>query len=268
MLDDPLVLEFTAARPEEVAVLLANRELGQLAPFVADLPAASAAALAARLPSWKLTGLLGVLDAALVGRLLVAAQADDAVALVSHRHESRYPGVLQTVPESERGPIYQLLEFPGHTLAALVSPDFIRVGADTLCRDFCEQLSNASDTRPRPVLVVDAQGRYQGMLRLRAAYARLNRARTVGQVADTLEPLSGLTDAATALRSRQWAEFAEMPVVDSRHRILGVVNRGMLERVAGESRPGEFSLEKVVTELAGGYLSTCGRVLESLLGRP
>ncbi len=268
MLSDPLVLAFTASRPTEVAVLLANRNLGELSAFIAQLPVKTAAALAARLPSWQLTGLLDTLEPALVAGLLVAASADESVALVSHLHESRYRAVIEAAPEGQRAGLYQLLEFPAHTLASLVSTEFIRVPEDTVCRVFCDQLSESADTRPYPVLVVDAAGHYLGMLSLRAAYARKNRGRQVGQVADKLEPLSGLTDAASALRSPLWAEHPEMPVVDNRKRILGVVSRAVLERVAGEAKPGEFSLEQVVTELASGYLSTCGRVLESLLGRP
>lgn len=268
MLDDPLVLAFAATRPDELALLLAGRNLTEVEDLVAALPVEDAAKLASRLPSWQLTGLLGTLDPGLIGRMLEDASVDEAVALVSHLNESRYPAVLAAAPEEVRGTLYQLLQFPSHTLASLVTTEFIRVPADTLCRVFCEQLSASADTRPRPVLVVDKQGHYQGLLRLRAAYARKNRGRPVGQVADAVEPLSGLTDAATALGSRKWADYPELPVVDNRHRILGVVSRSTLERLVRDDRPGSFSLERVLSELAGGYLDTCGRVLESLLGRP
>lgn len=267
MLDDPLVLEFAATRPDEASVLLANRELGELAELVEALPVPTAAGLVARLPSWQLSGLLGILEPGLVARMLIQAPGDEAVALSAHLHEARQQAVIDAAPEQYRFTLYQMLRFPAHTLASLASNAFIRVPAETTCKLFCEQLSENADTSPLPVLVVDEAGHYHGMLNLRAAYARKNRGRPVGQVADRVEALSGLTDAATALGSRQWGEHAELPVVDKRQRVLGVISRAALERVAGESRPGEFGLEKVVTELAAGYLNTCGRVLESLLGR-
>ncbi|GAB3285616.1 magnesium transporter MgtE N-terminal domain-containing protein [Parahaliea aestuarii] len=265
---DPLVLAFATSRPRELAVQLADRELAELEAFIAQLPRGTAAALASHLPSWQLTGLMETLPPAQVAALLADASADEAVALAAHLHESRYETVLQAAPEEERGTLYQLLQFPSHTLAALVSSDFIRVADDTLCQEFCEELSGSTDTRAQPVLVVGPQGHYRGLLNLRAAFARKNRGRTVGQVVDNVEPLSGLTDAATALGSRQWADHADLPVVDHQQRVLGVISRAALERVAGETRPGEFGIEKVLTELASGYLNTCGRVMESLLGRP
>ncbi|WP_116366619.1 magnesium transporter MgtE N-terminal domain-containing protein [Parahaliea mediterranea] len=265
---DPLVLAFATSRPRELAVQLADCELAALEAFFAQLPRATAATLAANLPSWQLTGLMETLPPAQVAGLLADAGADEAVALAAHLHESRYQAVLQAAPADERGTLYQLLQFPSHTLAALVSSDFIRVAEDTHCHEFCDDLAGAADTRAQPVLVVGPQGHYRGLLNLRAAFARKNRNRTVGQVVDNVEPLSGLTDAATALSSRQWADHADLPVVDHQQRLLGVISRAALERVAGEARPGEFSIDKVLTELASGYLNTCGRVMESLIGRP
>ncbi len=268
MLDDPLVLEFAATRPEDAAALLVGRDLAELAELAANLPVPTAAGLLAHLPSWQLAGLLGILQPELIARMLVQAPGDEAAALCSHLHEARYRAVIDAAPRDHRATLYQMLEFPSHTLASMASNAFIRVPADNTCKVFCEQLSENADTSPLPVLVVDEAGQYLGMLNLRAAYARKNRGRAVGQVADRVEALSGLTDASTALGSRLWGEHAELPVVDKHQRILGVISRATLERVAVEDRPGEFSLEKVVSELATGYLNTCGRVLESLLGRP
>ena len=88
-----------------------------------------------------------------------------------------------------------------HSLAALASTGFIRVEAGTSCEEFARQLAANEDTQPRPVLVVDAQGRYQGMLSLQAAVSRKNRSRSVGEVSTTVEALSGMTSAESALKS-------------------------------------------------------------------
>tara|TARA_R110001599_G_scaffold353881_1_gene602034 strand:+ start:16029 stop:16844 length:816 start_codon:yes stop_codon:yes gene_type:complete len=265
---DPLLLQFASDRPDEMASLLANTELQELSAMLQSLPVASAASLAARLPSWQLSGLLGTVDPALLARMLRAAKTDEAVALVSHLNESRYASILDAVPAPERRSLYELLEFPSYSVASLVTTDFIRVPENTSCRVFCEQLSASTDTSPRPVLVINQQGKYYGILSLTAAYSRRNRARPVGQVATNVEPLNGNTAASTALTARQWMKYSELPVVDSRHRILGVVNRAALERVAGDSTPLEFNFERVLSELASAYLSLCARVLESVLGRP
>lgn len=265
---DPLLLQFASDRPDEMAALLANCELRELSGMLETLPVSFAATLAARLPSWQLTSLLTSIDPVLLARMLRAAKTDEAVALVSHLNESRYPSILDAVPAPERGSLYELLEFPSYSVASLVTTDFIRVLENTNCGTFCEQLSASTDTSPRPVLVVDQNGKYQGLINLQAAYSRKNRSRLISQIAIPVEPLNGNTAASQAVTARQWMKYSELPVVDSRQRILGVVNRASLERVAGDFAPMEFNFERVLSELATAYLSLCARVLESVFGRP
>jgi hypothetical protein len=105
------------------------------------------------------------------------------------------------------------------------------------------------------------------MISLQALYARRNRTRPVGELASQVEPLSGLTSAESALSSRLWLRYTALPVVDRRHRVLGVVTRALLQRVAGRETAGEFTLDRVVGELAAGYLNLCGNLLESVLGQ-
>ena len=267
-LDDQLLLQFAADKPEEMAALLTSHELAELAELIEGLPLATAASLMVCLSSWQLTGLLRTLDPGLVGRLLLTAQGNEAVALASHLHESRYPAVLDTVSTRQRRTLYELLEFPTHSGASLVSKEFIRVQQDTLCSDFNEQLSANSDTSPRTILVVDEEGRYQGMLSLQAVIARKNRPLPVGDVADSVEALNGFTNVRTALSARQWMQYSELPVVDGRHRVVGVVSRSTMTRVAGDSNVVSFDLERVFAELASAYLDVCARMLESILGKP
>lgn len=264
---DPLVLRFASARPGELASVLASADPADLADLVGDLPVESAATVATRLPSWQLTSLLSALESEKIANMLVAASIDDAVSMVSHLPESRYPAILESAGDAGRAELHQLFEYPSHSLASLATTAFIRVSAGTLCAAFCEQLSNSTDTRTRPVLVVDSQGRYQGLLSLRVAYAIRNRSRPVEEVANSVEALSGLTSAESALTSRLWMRFTELPVVDSRHRVLGVVSRAKLLRVAGDGSTADFSFERLFAELATGYLNTCGRLLESVLGK-
>ena len=266
-LDDQLLLQFAAEKPDEMAALLTGHELPELEALIERLPLATAAGLMACLSSWQLTGLLRTLDPALVGRLLLVAQGNDAVALVSHLQESRYPAVLETVPARQRRALYELLEFPTHSVASLVTKDFIRVSRATNCGDFCEQLSANKDTSPRTVLVVDDEGKYLGLLSLQAVIARKNRHLPVGEVADSVEALNGFTNVRTALSARQWIQYSELPVVDGRHRVIGVVSRATVTRVAGDSSTVSFNLEQVFAELANAYLDVCARMLESILGK-
>ncbi len=264
---DPLLLRFAATRPDELAGVLATANLRDLSELIEKLPAEVAALVAARLPSWQLAGLLGSLEPGLICQMLISARTDDAVAIVSHLHESRYPAILDACPERDRLSLRQLFDFPAHSLAALATTRFIRVGARTTCADFSRQLSYSGDTSPRPVIVVDDQGRYLGLLTLQAAFSLKNRKKPVADVITAVEPLSGMTSAESAIGSRLWSRYTELPVVDSRHRVLGVVSRAALQRVAGSDSPADFSTERLFSEIAVGYLTTCGRLLETMLGR-
>lgn len=265
---DPLILQFASDKPDEMASLLANSEQRELLQMLESLPVGNAATLTARLPSWQLTSLLSDIDAPFLASLLKAAKTDEAVALVSHLNESRYTSVIDSVPASERQPLYELLEFPAYSVAALTSTEFIRVLESTSCEAFCEQLSNTEDTRPRPVLVVDQQGKYRGMVSLLAVYSRKNCAQLLGQISVPVEPLNGNMAANQAITAKHWMKYAELPVVDNRYRLLGVINRVTLERTKSDFAPTEFSLERMLSELATAYLNLCARILESVFGRP
>jgi magnesium transporter len=267
-LTDPLVLRFAGDRPDEAAALLADSELGELAELIEDFPDGTAASVASRLPSWQLTGVLGQLAPEKLSRMIVAAPTDEAVAIISHLNESRYEALMTACPPEQQKALQRLLEFPPHSLAALATTQFIRVIAETPCGAFAEQLANSPRPQAGPVLAVDAQGVYLGMVDLQAVFARRNRTRAVGEIAIAVEPLNGLTEASTALTSRQWTRHTELPVVDIQHRLLGIVSHAAVRRVAGDDSPMSFTAEKIFSELATGYLNICARVLESAIGRP
>ena len=46
-----------------------------------------------------------------------------------------------------------------------------------------------------------------------------------------------------------------------------MVSRGTLQRVSDDPSGAEFSTERLFAEMASGYLNTCARLLEAMLGR-
>jgi len=264
---DALVLQFASSRPQEMATVLSNADVSELCELLRELPPGVGASVAAHLASWQLTTLLGTLEPALIADLLIAARTDEAISLVSHLHTSRYPAVLDAAPKRSHPDLRELFNFPANSVAAFATTEFIRVSGTTLCGDFAEQLANSTDNQPRPVLVADAQGRYLGRLNLQAVYARKNRSRPAADFALAVSPLNGLTRVESALTARQWLNHSELPVVDARHRLLGIVTRAALERASGSTTGREYNLERLLTELAGGYLNACASVVESVLGK-
>ncbi|MAM70800.1 MAG: hypothetical protein CMP91_06650 [Gammaproteobacteria bacterium] len=264
---DPLILKFATERPDELAGILAGANPGELAQLFTDLPADKAAMLATRLPSWQLSSLLNKLSSENGRDLLIAASTSDGIAIVSHLPESRYPAILSVCNEEEKAKLRKLFDFPSHSLASLALPQFISAEASLSCEDFSRQLSQNDDTRPQPIFVVDEQGKYLGRLSLQAVFSVKNRKKQLLDVMTRVEALSGMTSADTALGSRLWTQHLELAVVDNRHRLLGVVNRSLLQQVAGNKAAGEFSTERLFSELATDYLNACGHLLESVLGK-
>ena len=167
-LEDPLLLRYARSRPGDLAIALADAVPEELVEFIGSLPPEVSPPVLARLPSWQLRRLLENLEPCLLATLLQVASNDEAVAIVSHLEARRYPAILETVPAAEQGPLRAVFEYPTHTLAHLATSDFVRVVGGTSCAACCEQLANSADTRPRPVLVVDEQGRYEGIANLQA----------------------------------------------------------------------------------------------------
>jgi len=267
-LDDPLVLAFAARRPEELAAALADAGTADLADFITSLPRGTDARIAARLPSWQLGGLLSTLHPRAVCSMLLGAAIDDAVAIVAHLPQSAGPAVLAACPEQRRQWLRQLLEYPTHSIASLATTNFIRVAGDVRCASFAEQLAERSEASPEPILVVDAQGHYLGLLSPQTLFRRRNASRNTADIAVAVPPLNGETDAATAMQSRQWAQYTELPVIDRQRRVLGVVSRAALLRVVGDAQPPALTLERLFAELATNYFDTCSHLVETLLGRP
>ncbi len=196
-LNDPLLLQFSRHRPDDVAALLGNSDAAELVEFIDGLPDEVAAGIAVRTPSWQLATLVAQLDPARLCSMITSAPTDEAIALISHIHASRYTTLTSACPADRLDALQRLLEFPSHSVAALVTTHFIRVTADTLCGSFADQLSNNPRPQGGPVLVVDKRGKYLGMADLQRVYARRNRARPIGEVASEVEPLNGLTEVAT-----------------------------------------------------------------------
>lgn len=265
--NDPFILHFAREKPDELVGILSGANTADIAQLLAELPAASAADLAARLPSWQLSSLLNKLSPEKIKELLIAASTSDAVSIVAQLPEFRYAAILDASDESEKSTLRRLFDFPSHSLASLAVPQFISVEAHLSCEEFSRRLTQNEDTRPYPIFVIDDQRKYLGRLFPQAIFPMNNRKKPVREVMTRVEALSGMTSAESALNSRLWTQYLDLAVVDSRHRLLGVVNRNLLQRVAGSHTRSKFSTERLFSELAIDYLNACSHLLESFLGR-
>jgi Mg/Co/Ni transporter MgtE len=264
MESDPLLERFAAARPQELASLLADAEIHEVCELLRQLPEAIAAGLAAHLPSRQLSRALKELSPAEIGSLLVSATHEDAIAIVSLLSEARYSGILQAAPAAKRRVLRRLFELPSHSLGALASPDYIRANVDMRCDAFLEHLRAHEESSQQPIYAVDELGIFKGEINPLSVISRQNQKARLADIVVHLAPLSGELSAAAALKSRLWARHQQLPVVDSRGHLLGSVHRQTLLKHAPKSRTEIVGLESILTEIAMSYLEFCERVLRML----
>ena len=264
MQSDPLLESFAAARPRELASLLADAEIDEVCELLRQLPEPLAAGLAADLPSRQLARALKALSPTEIGSLLVSASHEDAIALVSLLSEARYSDILQASPTSRRRQLRRLFEFPSHSLGALASPDYIRAIVSMRCDDFLEQLRAHEEFTQQPIYAVDGAGIFKGEINPLAVISRRNQKARLVDIVDHIDPLSSEISAGAALKSRLWARHQYLPVVDGKGHLLGSVRRQTLLKRVPKSRTEVVGLESILTEIAMGYLEFSERMLKLL----
>jgi Mg/Co/Ni transporter MgtE len=264
---DPLLLEFASSRPAELAELIADADAGELDHLITGLPVVAAARLAACLPSWTLSQLLAKQPPSVTADLLSGARHDDAVTLVAHLHEIRYPDILKDCKPDQLDRLRRLLEFPTLSLSALASPEFIRVEHSQLCASFREELSAYKDFQSRAIFAVDGQGVYRGVVNLFALIANEVQQQKVAKVTQYILPLSGEMSAATGLESTLWLDHLVLPVTDEKGRIIGAVTRKQLLELVQEAHPESRRLEFIIREMSTAYFTFCANAVKSLVLR-
>lgn len=264
MKSDPLLERFAAARPQELASLLADAEIEEVCELLRQLPESLAAGLAAHLPSRQLSRALKALSPAEIALLLVSATHEDAIAMVSLLSETRYSDILQAGPAGKRRQLRRLFESPSHSLGALASPNYIRANAGMRCDAFLEQLRAHEEFTAQPIYAVDGAGIFKGEINPLAVIARQNQKARLEDIVERIAPLSSEISAGAALKSRLWARHQYLPVVDGKGHLLGSVRRQTLLKHVPKSRTEIVGLESILTEIAMSYLEFCERMLKLL----
>lgn len=268
MTTDRLLVSFASSQPEELANLLVEAEPDELTSILLQLPKEVAAQLASNLPSWQLGNLLQTLDPVQVGMMLTAAQHEDAIALVSHLNESQYPQILAASSRARRKTLSQLFDFPSQSLAALASPEFIRVAGNTRCETFHKQLQRHEERVALPIYTVDEQGCYLGEVSLIAVIADCNRHLRVRDIANPVTPLSGRMSAPAAIKLPLWLHHDSLPVVDARKRLVGTLARHSLHKIVPADMARGYHLDQAVGDTMMRFLEFSEQFIRFIISAP
>lgn len=229
---DRLSLDFAARHPDSFARVLGRGSLSECEQVIASLPAEQKAAIAARLPASQLRPLLDSVQQQ-AAAWLVDAPFDEALNLLSRMSRERRLALLNQLSDPDRK--RQLLrhqQYPAHSVGALIADVPLRLVAHSRAQDVVAELRELDTDSKGPVVVVDADGRYLGVL---DRWKLLLRNPPRGKVQDYCLPVRAFrpeTSVASIAGDEEWYTRNWLPVIDHRERVLGVLSREKVLRAA------------------------------------
>jgi len=262
---DPLSLEFARKHPDAFAKVLSRGGISDIEEVLGQLPPAIAASAAARLSVRTLNALLAG-GAGHPDEWLPAASFDDAVALLGRLPRERCLALVNGLQNKTlQRKLLQFLNYPAHSIGALVSDTLLRIPADMPIVDVLVELRALDEPQAPPVVVLDGHERYLGVLSLWHLFVRdppAGHARDYVVAATPLRPETPLSSAVIAgpWESRDW-----LPVVDHERRVLGCVYRQrMIDTFASKTEAAPV-LQETVSDLVTQLLRVLSELLAGVL---
>lgn len=212
--------------------MLGRGPLDECELVIDSLPAVRKASIVARLPAIRIRQLIdtGRHDPA---RWLTDAPLDDAVSLLGRLPRERLLSDVNRIDNRDRRRrLLRQLQYPAHSVGALVVDIPLRVDAESPAAGVVEELRGLDTDSTGPVVVVDNEGRYVGVLdRLQL----LLRNPPTGPTADYSIPVMALhpeTQVDDVVNVDEWHMRNWLPVIDQRNRVLGAVSRASVFQYA------------------------------------
>jgi len=266
---NPLRLSFARRFPGDCAAYLARQDAAVALETLAGLPAREAAAVVARLPDGFGVRVLASQESDTIVAWVVAAGADEALAILRRVDPVRREAVLGQVPRRRRRREFRrLLSYAPGTVGALIDAEVVRLDVDLILDEAVAALREAQPEPGGAIWLVDQDGQFRGLLDT----ARMLAARTarvgLGEFAIDLPPLHAETRLAAARDSRQWLRHAELPVVDERGLLLGSITRRRLMEALGSAASGGGGMIDSIGGLAAQYFRVLGQCLGEIFPRP
>jgi Mg/Co/Ni transporter MgtE len=258
---DRLSLDFAARHPDSFARILGRGAFDECETVIESLPADRKAAIVARLPADRIRQLLDS-ERHAVTDWLIDAPFGDVVALLSRISRERRLALVKNIGDpNRRRQLLRFLQYPAHSVGALAVDIPLRLTAESLAKDVVDELRELDADAAGPVVIIDANGRYRGVLdRLQL----LLRNPPTGQVDDyrvavkAVRPETPVTAAATidAWHTRNW-----LPVIDYRDRVVGAVSREKVFRAAASYTGGAMGGGDVLLDLLADLVYLCETAL-------
>ncbi|MCA1798068.1 MAG: hypothetical protein LC632_01075 [Xanthomonadaceae bacterium] len=264
---NPLRLAYAQRFPAEMAQLLAAQGADAIAAGLDGLPEKSVAALVAHLPRGHARRVLEQQEDMTLGEWLDKASLDEALAIARHLDDERRIRVLESVSAvSRREALKRLLIYPRTTTGAVADPTAPQLQAALPLSDALDLLRGDRASSERAIWLVDAQGRYAGLLDANRALVAPSGRYTLADLSLTVRPIRADITLADARDFPEWNLYPELPVVDHLDHFLGSLSRERLLAALGDDLRAETGLADAVTELTQQYFHVLRSVLGDLFG--
>ncbi|NNF16406.1 MAG: CBS domain-containing protein [Gammaproteobacteria bacterium] len=264
---DLLNSEFASKHPDAFAKVLGRGDPGEIAVILESLPPATAASIASRLPASRIKTLLASDDHS-KARWLADAPLDDAKTLLSRIPRENSLALINSIPSRiRRRKLLQYLNYPAHSLGALVTDVAIRFSSEMSAADVLAELRSIDTGNPGLIAIVRPDGRYLGTLDLWALLVSDDPVGPIRKFSVRTPTMHPETSLITAAQDRYWHSNNWLPVVDHENHLLGAVSRSsiLLATVQPEARARSNS--KLFTLLVTDVMRLFGRVLDAMIVR-
>lgn len=264
---DRLSLDFAIRHPDSFARILGRGEFDECERILESLPRDRKAAIVARLPVTHIRQLLGS-ERHRPADWLVDAPFDDAVTLLSRIPRERRLALVNSLDDRERR--RQLLrnqQYPVHSVGALVGDIPLRVAAESPAAEVLTELRGLDLDAQGPVVIVDSDGHYLGML---DRWRLLLRSPHSGSVKDYLVLVKALrpeTPVTAVAMNDEWHTRNWLPVIDYQNRVLGAVSREKVLRAAGVHLQSEQRGVDIILDLLADLVYLCDKLLLKTFSR-
>jgi Mg/Co/Ni transporter MgtE len=264
---DPVVADFAERFPDAFASALRQGSDEEISVIVHSLPPDAVASVVARLPAARLRVLLDSGEHSPT-EWIENAPFDDAIMLLSRMRRERRIALIGSVRDRRlQRRLMRHQQYPRHSTGFYVEDVFLRIDIDTPPGAVLEELRHDERDDPPLMVVVDASGRYAGVLN---PWHLMSDRLTSQRLADHLEyiqPIAPETPVTAAAEHEGWLEHNWLPVVDNKQRVLGALSRAAVLGAASRVSPSQQSTASLLLELVDGVTHTLGEMLEGLLGR-
>ena len=263
----PLKLAFVREHPAELAALLARQGIDAIMQALADLPPGDCAALAASLPHARAVEILSAHEDETVKRWLDEASLDHALSVLLHLDAPRRSRLLEQLSNrGRRRRLRRLATYPASTVGSQVDPSVHCFDANMPLTEAVDLLRAEQPEADRSVWLVDESGHYVGLLDPGQALVSRSQRLKLRDLLMELRPVRADMPLAHASRLNEWLEHVELPVVDHRGHMLGVLSRVRLVSALEGAAPTDKGMVDDIGEITRHYFRVMGSCLGELLG--